>query len=195
MGCVGAAGFVVFVVIVWLCCVGEPLDLTLFLEEQSEAPATAGVGAQTDVFADLPQEGPYVPKKTGIDAYTQMDPEDDDALFDFDVEVEPILDVLVGKTLDQALMELEQETELTALGHRKVRGPCGRWLFVRCCTATTPPPPRFIQLSRTLRSPPLCCDAPSVLLRCVWGLVCGCEGCVPSSGLLLADYPHPAHPQ
>ncbi|KIZ07515.1 Flagellar radial spoke protein 3 [Monoraphidium neglectum] len=36
-------------------------------------------------------------------------------LFDFDVEVEPILEVLVGKVLEQGLMEVLQEEELAAM--------------------------------------------------------------------------------
>ena len=36
--------------------------------------------------------------KTGVDAATQVE---DGELFDFDAEVEPILEVLVGKTLEQ----------------------------------------------------------------------------------------------
>lgn len=36
-------------------------------------------------------------------------------LFDFDVEVEPILEVLVGKTMEQALLEVMEEEELAQL--------------------------------------------------------------------------------
>lgn len=36
-------------------------------------------------------------------------------LFDFDVEVQPILEVLVGKTIEQALIEVLEEEELAAL--------------------------------------------------------------------------------
>ena len=36
-------------------------------------------------------------------------------LFDFDFEVEPILEVLVGKTLEQGLMEVMEEEELAAM--------------------------------------------------------------------------------
>lgn len=36
-------------------------------------------------------------------------------LFDFDVEVEPLLEVLVGRVLEQALMEVVEEEELAAL--------------------------------------------------------------------------------
>ena len=36
-------------------------------------------------------------------------------LFDFDVEVKPILEVLVGKTTEQALLEVMEEEELANL--------------------------------------------------------------------------------
>lgn len=36
-------------------------------------------------------------------------------LFDFDIEVKPILEVLVGKTIEQALLEVMEEEELANL--------------------------------------------------------------------------------
>jgi hypothetical protein len=36
-------------------------------------------------------------------------------LFDFDLEVQPILDVLVGRTVEQALIQVLEEEELAAL--------------------------------------------------------------------------------
>lgn len=36
-------------------------------------------------------------------------------LFDFDVEVKPVLEVLVGKTMEQALVEAMEEEELANL--------------------------------------------------------------------------------
>lgn len=50
-----------------------------------------------------------MPKKTGIDKITQIEDYD---LFDYDVEVQPILNVLLGKTIDQACLEVEEEFEL-----------------------------------------------------------------------------------
>ena len=47
--------------------------------------------------------------KIGVDVETQIESGD---LFDFDFEVEPILEVLVGKTLEQGLMEVMEEEEL-----------------------------------------------------------------------------------
>lgn len=53
------------------------------------------VDTQTDAFEDRPQTPDFVPKKTGVDASTQI--EVSDKLFDFDAEVQPMLAVLVGK--------------------------------------------------------------------------------------------------
>lgn len=36
-------------------------------------------------------------------------------LFDFDIEVKPILEVLVGKTVEQSLLEVMEEEELANL--------------------------------------------------------------------------------
>jgi len=44
----------------------------------------------------------------GVDVATQIE---DYELFDFVLEVEPILQVLVGKTLEQAQTELREEDE------------------------------------------------------------------------------------
>ena len=41
-------------------------------------------------------------------------------LFDFDLEVRPILEVLVGKTVEQALLEVMEEEELAALRVQQV---------------------------------------------------------------------------
>ena len=51
----------------------------------------------------------FIPMKTGVDVETQIY---DGDLFDFDAEVEPILEVLVGKTLEQSMMEVMEEEEL-----------------------------------------------------------------------------------
>lgn len=50
---------------------------------------------QTDAFEERPQTPDFVPKKTGVDASTQI--EVSDKLFDFEAEVQPMLAVLVGK--------------------------------------------------------------------------------------------------
>ncbi len=64
---------------------------------------------QTDEFMPRPPTPPYIPKKTGIDKITQIEDYD---LFDYDREVQPILNVLLTKTVEQALLEVEEESEL-----------------------------------------------------------------------------------
>jgi radial spoke head protein 3 len=59
----------------------------------------------------------YVPKKTGIDKITQIEDFD---LFDYDREVQPILNVLLTKSVEQALLEVEEENELDEI--RKFKG-------------------------------------------------------------------------
>lgn len=40
-------------------------------------------------------------------------------LFDFDTEVQPILEVLVGKTIEQALMEVIEDEEIAIIKHQQ----------------------------------------------------------------------------
>ena len=86
------------------------VDLTYFLTEQGKAKAVeVDCKVQTDVFLPRPETPKYVPKKTGIDKITQIEDYD---LFDYDREVQPILNVLLTKTIEQSLLEVEEETEL-----------------------------------------------------------------------------------
>lgn len=50
-----------------------------------------------------------MPRKKGIDKKTLVE---DNELFNYEDEVEPILSVLCGKTLEQARMEVLEEMEL-----------------------------------------------------------------------------------
>jgi len=84
------------------------IDLTPFLIQQNDAPAiTKQACNQTDVFLKRPPTPEYVPRKTGVDISTQVDDTRD--LFKFDKEVAPIVDVIVQKTLEQALFEVQSE--------------------------------------------------------------------------------------
>jgi len=91
----------------------EAVDLTEFLVEQEEEKSSAVVETQTDQMDLLPLDKPYIPRKTGVDTSTQMTP--DDQPFHFDRDVAPLLEVVVQKTLEQSLLEVEQEEELQAL--------------------------------------------------------------------------------
>ncbi|XP_012267410.2 radial spoke head protein 3 homolog B isoform X2 [Athalia rosae] len=90
----------------------EPVQTETFLEELFEKPDEFEVGTQTDHFLDRPPTPVYCPVSAGTDESTQIYPGD---LFDYDVEVQPILEVLVGKTIEQSLIEVLEEEELAAL--------------------------------------------------------------------------------
>lgn len=84
----------------------------LYLEELTDRVEESHVDTQTDAFLDRPPSPAFIPVKSGIDAWTQIL---NGELFDFDREVRPLLEVLVGKTLEQALMEVMEEEELARL--------------------------------------------------------------------------------
>jgi len=80
-----------------------------YLEELTDRPIEADTETQTDAFMDQLPAPIFIPMKTGVDVETQIY---DGDLFDFDAEVDPILEVLVGKTLEQSMMEVMEEEEL-----------------------------------------------------------------------------------
>lgn len=84
----------------------------LYLEELTDRVEETDMQTQTDAFLDRPPSPLFIPPKTGVDIATQIL---EGELFDFDLEVKPILEVLVGKTLEQALMEVMEEEELDRL--------------------------------------------------------------------------------
>ncbi|KAF6259091.1 radial spoke protein 3-domain-containing protein [Scenedesmus sp. NREL 46B-D3] len=84
----------------------------VYLEELTDVVPEADTTTQTDAFLDRPPTPQFVPTKSGLDAATQIEQGE---LFDFDAEVEPLLEVLVGKVLEQALMEVLEEEEIAAL--------------------------------------------------------------------------------
>lgn len=99
------------------------IDVTDYLIERNDYPTrTREIDIQTNAFEPIirpptPEwrqyEGSYVPRKTGVDKATQV--EDVRDLFNFDLEVVPILDIIVSKTLKQALFEVQSEEELHCL--------------------------------------------------------------------------------
>lgn len=84
----------------------------LYLEELTDRVEEADISTQTDAFLDRPPTPLFIPAKTGIDVATQILQGE---LFDFDLEVKPILEVLVGKTVEQSLLEVMEEEELANL--------------------------------------------------------------------------------
>ncbi|XP_072218440.1 radial spoke head protein 3 homolog [Leuresthes tenuis] len=84
----------------------------LYLEELSEVIVATDIECQTDAFMDKPATPLFIPAKSGKDAETQIE---EGELFDFDMEVQPVLEVLVGKTIEQSLLEVMEEEELACL--------------------------------------------------------------------------------
>lgn len=84
-----------------------------FREYLTDKPEENEVGVATDFFLDrppVPLFTPRMPLKENC-KHTQIY-DGDYELFDFDKEVEPMLNVLIEKTLDQARMEVLEEHEL-----------------------------------------------------------------------------------
>lgn len=96
----------------------EPVQTETFLEELIEKPDESEVATQTDYFLEKPVLPNYYTSKVGRDACTQIEPGE---LFDYDTEVQPILEVLVGKTVEQALIEVLEEEEIAALKEQQRR--------------------------------------------------------------------------
>lgn len=93
-----------------------PVDLLPHLVEEVKVLKEDTTETQTDEFMPEVPDAEYVPRKTGIDRTTQVE---DGDLFNFDFEVEPLLDVLVNKSLEQALLEVEEEHEVATMADFK----------------------------------------------------------------------------
>lgn len=83
--------------------------ITTEIQEFLPKPVTYNIEVQTQDYIDRPQTPLFTPVKSGEDKGTQIDRGD---LFDFDEEVEPIINVLTFKTLEEARMEVLEEEEL-----------------------------------------------------------------------------------
>ncbi|KAM7240700.1 hypothetical protein CapIbe_008606 [Capra ibex] len=84
----------------------------LYLEEIADRIIEVDMECQTDAFLDKPPTPLFIPAKTGKDVATEIL---EGELFDFDLEVKPMLEVLVGKTIEQSLLEVMEEEELANL--------------------------------------------------------------------------------
>ncbi|XP_076021406.1 radial spoke head protein 3 homolog B-like [Genypterus blacodes] len=83
-----------------------------YLEELNDVIDTNNIDCQTDAFLDRPSTPLFTPPKFGENVGTQIE---EGELFDFDREVQPSLEVLVVKTMEQALLEVMEEEELACL--------------------------------------------------------------------------------
>ena len=98
----------------------KPLDLSPFLIEQSDTnnesihglPKNIDLEIQCDAITPRPITPYKIKGKTGLDMAIQCD---SDELFDFDRDIQPLLTVIVDKTLDQSLTEIRNENTLKTL--------------------------------------------------------------------------------
>lgn len=88
------------------------------MEVLSDRAPEEEIGVQTDAALNRPPAPLFVPAPSGVDAVTQIVAGDPD-LFDFDFESAPLVEVLVGRTMEQALAEVAQERELARIRERR----------------------------------------------------------------------------
>lgn len=96
----------------------ETVQTERYLEEILTRPIERSAECQTDLYLNLVPEAPFIPTKNGIDASTHIEEGD---LFDFDVEVEPILDTIMSVTVQHALEEVIHEEQMADLRREKER--------------------------------------------------------------------------
>lgn len=87
----------------------EDVQTDKYLEELFARPPEYDAQCQTDLFLQRPPSPPFLPAKIGVDIATEIL---EGELFDFDTEVEPILETLVGRSVEQGLLEVMHEEEL-----------------------------------------------------------------------------------
>lgn len=68
-----------------------------------------------DYFIDRPPSAVFVPDSPGHDKTTVLNDRQDPHLFDVKLELQPILQVLVGKSLELARIEVIEEHEAKLL--------------------------------------------------------------------------------
>ena len=94
----------------------QPIDITKNLVEEEKKIVTADLGIQSDEIEYVDPNKGFIPQKIGKDQGTQIM---DGDLFNFDEDVKPLLTVIVGKTLEQSLLEIGQEDEIATLREAK----------------------------------------------------------------------------
>ena len=70
---------------------------------------------EADYHIDRAEIAVFIPIPKGLDKATNLNDRQDADLYDFDLEVEPILQVLVGKSLELARIEVIEDFEIKEL--------------------------------------------------------------------------------
>jgi radial spoke head protein 3 len=94
-----------------------PSAQPIILEELTDRLIEVDIDTQAQVIAERPISPIFVTSKTGQDVGTQIDSGD---LFDFDLEVEPLLEVLVGRTIHVSVLELIQQEEFETMRRAQI---------------------------------------------------------------------------
>ena len=91
-----------------------------YVELLTDKPPETEQGVATEFYLDRPPVPLFQPKMPSKEncKHTQIYDEDPD-LFDFDTEIEPMLNVLVRKTLEQARMLVLEDEELRVMKDQK----------------------------------------------------------------------------
>ena len=99
--------------------VHQGINIFRNLIEEEKKIVMVDLGIQSDEieYDEIENEKKFLPQKLGKDEATQIM---DGDLFDFDKDVQPLLTVVVGKTLEQSMIELEQEQEIENLKQAKL---------------------------------------------------------------------------
>ncbi len=71
--------------------------------------SSVDISCQTDPFAKVVPDPVYVPAKTGVDNWSQVETE---LVFDFNRDTRLIVDAVTEKVMAQSRMEVREETEL-----------------------------------------------------------------------------------
>lgn len=82
-----------------------------YLEDLTDIPINGDFSTQTEAN-EVEEEVSFVPKPRGDDKGTVIEERE---MFEFESSVEPILQVLIGKSMEQGLLEVLQEEELKVL--------------------------------------------------------------------------------
>lgn len=91
----------------------ETIQTEKYLEEFLTRPIESDAQCQTDLFLHRPPTPPQILSSIKlINVETQVL---DGELFDFDAEVEPLLEMMVGRTVEQSLLEVLNEEEFSDL--------------------------------------------------------------------------------
>ncbi|KMY97963.1 radial spoke head protein 3 homolog B isoform X2 [Drosophila simulans] len=94
----------------------ETIQTEKYLEKLVQRPPEFTIDTQTDLFLEKPPTPPFIPAKVGVDVSTEIG---EGELFHFDAEAQPIIDVLVDACIEQSMLEVAHEMELTSLRRKQ----------------------------------------------------------------------------